>query len=162
MAECPYCSKQCEARGLRNHVRLSSGDGHGERGDVPDSFESDLSNEDAEAVPDDDTEAEPSEADESVSQSSDAIEVTAEDLTAPEDTEADSGESEASDDSDEYPFDPDDEDAIRLDGDEQLFVRHNGEVVEATPDDGDYLLLTGEGPILWEADSDRRFEVVTS
>jgi hypothetical protein len=37
--KCPYCGKSQEA--LKNHVRLASGDGHGEAGEYPPEFNSD-------------------------------------------------------------------------------------------------------------------------
>lgn len=38
MPTCPYCNKECKARGLKNHVRLA-GDEHGPKGDLPDDFD---------------------------------------------------------------------------------------------------------------------------
>ena len=162
--QCPYCDKEAKPRGLRNHVRLSSGNGHGDKGTVPDDFDAnDAVDADAEAdEPDaDESDAEPvedTEADTDARDARDAAEVTAQDLTTDEDTEADTDESDASDGK---PFDADDPDAVRLDGDETLYVRHGGKIAEAKPSEGDYLLITDNGPVLWDCKTDDRYEVVT-
>lgn len=39
LRRCIYCGEYHPGRGMYNHVRWSSGDGHGDRGDVPSDFE---------------------------------------------------------------------------------------------------------------------------
>lgn len=161
MPKCPYCEKEAKERGLKNHVRLSSGDGHGERGEIPEDYEGGISDGDGDSdIPDSPDSDDGDDGDSGPSEASEAAEVTADDLTAPEPKEPDTDESEASDDG--LPFDPNDDGAIRLDGDETLYVRTGGEVVQATPDDGDYLLMTDDGPVLWDNKTDDRYEVVTA
>lgn len=160
MPECPYCKKSCEARGLKNHIRLAS-DAHGPRGEIPDDFEGvEASETDADDAQADAEEAETDSADESEeadSAESEAVEVVADDLgeTTPETPDE-------SDDGDDYPFDPDSDDAIELDGDENLYVSVNGSITEATPSKGDYLLITDSGPILWDHETNERYEVITA
>ena len=90
---CPYCQKEVEPRGRKNHVRLSSGGGHGEKGDVPDSYENDVQGgvdgeeADSSTGDGDKTETPSDAADGDTSESSEPAEVTAESLG---DTEADS------------------------------------------------------------------------
>lgn len=161
--KCPYCEKEAKPRGLKNHVRLSSGNGHGDKGEVPDDYAvPDAGDEPAdEPATDADEPAESVDADSGPSPGRDAAEVTADDLTTTDAPEASDGPTEASDDGDDFPFDPDAEGAVRLDGDETVYVRVDGDIVEASPSDGDYLLITDAGPILWDSETDERFEVVT-
>lgn len=172
--KCPYCEKEAKPRGLKNHVRLMSDDVHGEKGNVPDSFEDDLQNVNDGGEGDNRDNDNPdtdSDGDDppggaggatAASDGAEAVEVTADDLTDAGNEEPPTRESDASDGDEDYPFDPNDEDAIRLDGDETLYVRSNGGVVEAKPAEGDYLLITDAGPVLWDKETDDRFEVVTA
>lgn len=36
--KCPFCGKQCDAQGLKNHVRLCDDEDHGPAGSVPEGF----------------------------------------------------------------------------------------------------------------------------
>lgn len=164
--KCPYCDKEVKARGRKNHIRLMSGDGHGPKGEVPDSLADDVDGyEGGENGPENDADAEEGESpgpgeesDSGPSEASEPAEVTAEDIgdTTPE------GVADDADDGDGYPFDPDDDDAIRLEGDETIYVRVDGEVVQATPSAGDWLLITDDGPVLYDDETGDRFEVVTA
>lgn len=147
MVECPYCSDDMKPRGLKNHVRMSGGD-HADAGTVPDDFGDRLeADEDASA----DAEAD----------SSEVTTVSPDELRAVHEG-AEDDDSDDSDDGGEYPFDPEDDDAIRLDGGEVMDIRHNGEVmpgVEAS--EGDYLLKTDKGPVLYDAETGDMYEVLT-
>ena len=159
--QCPYCDKEAKPRGLRNHVRLSSGNGHGDKGEVPEDFAGGSAVEadpDPSDDPDPDPDGEDAEAADAAADAADAAEVTAEDLTTDEPKESADGQSDAADGK---PFDPSDPDAIRLDGDETLYVRTNGDIHEAKPAEGDYLLITDAGPVLWDNKTDDRYEVIT-
>jgi len=165
---CPYCEKDVEARGRKNHVRLSSGGGHGEKGEVPDSYENDIQEGEKTVQEDEPTESPPeSEAasggadaaqTEPVEQEGEAAEVTADTLG---DTTAETPDESEDDSEESLPFDPDAEGAIELDGTEEIYVRHKGEIVEANPEEGDYLLITEDGPVLYDPEQNARFEVVT-
>lgn len=160
--KCPYCDKEVAARGRKNHVRLMDGGGHGPKGEVPDGFENDVqaaeNGEEADAPTDD---GEQNESDSNPSDGPrDTAEVTADTLG---ETEPDTPEEADSDDGeDSLPFDPDAEGAIELDGGEEIYVRHKGEVVQADPDKGDWLLITDDGPVLYDPEQNARFEVVTA
>lgn len=160
---CPYCEKEVKARGRKNHVRLMSGDGHGDKGELPADYE------EAIEAPDDSVSGE--EADDStngpedteaVEEAADGPDTEAQEVTADDlgNTEPDVPES-ADGDGNELPFDPDAEGAIELDGTETLYVRHQGEIQEAPVEAGDWLLVTPDGPVLYDPDTDHRFEVVT-
>lgn len=161
---CPYCDKEVAARGAKNHVRLSTGNGHGDKGEVPASYQEDVEQADvpADSVEDETGTETPDETEDADGQSdgADSVEeVTADTLgnTQPEQPES-SGEQA---DNDGLPFDPDADGAVELDGGEELYVRHNGEVTKTTADKGDWLLMTDSGPVLYDPDQDARFEVVT-
>lgn len=162
---CPYCEKEVAARGRKNHVRLSSGDGHGDKGELPANYQQDIDNADVPADGPEQSEGEEqsdeTEAADGPADGADNVqEVTAADLgeTDPEQPE----QPEQSDDtSGDLPFDPDADGAIELDGNEELYVRHNGEVIKTTADAGDWLLMTPDGPVLYDPDQNARFEVVT-
>lgn len=161
---CPYCDKEVAARGRKNHVRLSSGDGHGPKGEVPGSYQSDIEQADVPADSGEDetgTETpDETEPDSGQSDGADSVqEVTADTLgnTEPEQPEPD--ESDGGDDN--LPFDPSADGAIELDGGEELYVRHKGEVTKTTAEQGDWLLMTPDGPVLYDPDQDTRFEVIT-
>lgn len=166
--KCPYCDKEVAARGRKNHVRLSTGGGHGEKGEVPDGFENDVqaaeNGEEADAPTDDgDSEESASDGEEAGSDASqDTAEVTADTLgdTEPDTPDADDGE-EAGYGPDNLPFDPDDDGAIELDGGETLAIRHNGEIVQTDAEAGDWLLITDDGPVLYDPEQNARFEVIT-
>jgi len=164
---CPYCQKEVEPRGRKNHVRLSSGGGHGEKGDVPDSYENDVQGgvdgeeADGSTGDGDETETPSDAADGDTSDSGEPAEVTAESLG---DTEADSpadGDGGEEYGRDNLPFDPDADGAIQLDGGETLVIRHGGEAVETEAESGDWLLITDDGPVLYDPDQNARFEVLT-
>ena len=38
--KCPYCGKECDTQGLKNHIRLCDDSEHGPAGSVPDGFDS--------------------------------------------------------------------------------------------------------------------------
>lgn len=148
---------------MKNHVRMASGDGHGDAGTVPDGYDDDL-----EAANDVDADGDDGDSDESDApdDADDGVEsepttVTPDDLEAAKD--GDSDESDESDDGANYPFDPSDSDAIELDGGETVDIRKNGEIypgVEAEA--GDYLLRTDKGPVLYDNSEDELYEVVTA
>lgn len=158
--KCPYCDKEVAARGRKNHVRLMTDGGHGPKGEVPDSFENDVQGgvDGDEGSPegeasDTDDEADSGESDADTAPS----EVTADEIGETEpDTPDDGG------DSDGYPFDPEAEGAIELDGDETVYVRVDGDVYEADVTEGDWLLITDDGPVLYDDETGDRFEVVTA
>lgn len=155
--ECPYCGKEVKPRGMKSHIRLSSGDGHGDSNVVPDDAEQKVDEArqnlreegekpDEEAVENDDFEVQS---------------VTSEDLApdtdAPE-TAEDENESEGSN----LPFDPSDDDVFRLDGGEQFDLRVDGEILPGVEaDEGDYLLKTEEGPVLYDGKTGDMYEVIT-
>lgn len=151
--KCPYCKDEKKPRGLKNHVRMASGDGHGDSGEIPadyDGPETDGDSDDADDADDDadsvDTEPET---------------VTPDDFR-PDEDESDGADDDADSDDSDLPFDPSDDDAIRLDGGETLDIRVNGEPhAGATADDGDYLLKTDKGPVLYDHKEDEMYEVLT-
>lgn len=155
---CPYCGEEKKPRGLKNHCRMASGNGHGEAGAVPETYESDLEAANSEG----------NESDGEAGQSDgEAVEtepetVTTDDLQAAKEgreNESDGNEGNGS----EYPFDPDDPDAIALDGGETVDIRKDGEIypgVEAQ--EGDYLLKTDKGPVLYDDSEGELYEVVTA
>lgn len=162
---CPYCEQEVKARGRKNHVRLSSGDGHGENGELPDSYEADISalETDSEPAPEPDSDNDGDDTPDSDDTRPSDTEQSPQEVTVNQlgnvDTEpADTG---ADGNTDGLPFDPEADGAIELDGGEQLVVRHNGEPVETTADSGDYLLITEQGPVLYDPSQDTRFEVLT-
>lgn len=161
---CPYCNADCKPRGLKNHVRMSGGE-HGESGDVPNDYEDRIADTKAEDAEDGDADSGDSKPADGGADSveSDATEVSPNDFGDDSaGADADSGDADGSDEG-EYPFDPTDEDAIRLDGGEVVDIQKNGEVypgVEA--DEGDYLLRTDAGPVLYDADDDEFYEVLTA
>lgn len=154
MVECPYCGDDCKPRGLKNHARMAGGE-HGEAGTVPDDFDSRIRADDEADEADDGGENADS------GPSADVTTVTPEQLA-----EVHSDESEASDGDgggdDGLPFDPNDSDAIALDGGEVLDIRKDGEVYPGVKaSSGDYLLKTDKGPVLYDGDSGDMYEVLT-
>lgn len=148
MVECEYCGKDVKSRGYKNHVRMS-GEPHGAQGEMP---------------ADDDTseEREPASEDADADGDSSVTEVS------PNEFEADVSDSETTEDgSDEsgskYPFDPNDDDAVELSGDEELIVvGPDGELTYAYPDKGDWLLIADDGkPYLYEDGTGDLYEVKT-
>lgn len=161
---CPYCDKEVAARGRKNHVRLSTGNGHGDKGEVPASYQEDVETADVPADgPEDNTSGEqPSDKEPADGQSdgADSVqEVTADDLGQSEPEQPEPDESDGGDDN--LPFNPDADGAIELDGGEEMYVRHKGEVTQTTADNGDWLLITEDGPVLYDPEQDARFEVLT-
>lgn len=161
---CPYCSKEVKPRGRKNHVRLSSGDGHGDKGELPEDYEEAIeeadgavSGEESDREAEAPEEAEEAEPDADGSQA-EAQEVTAADLGSTEPAQADNEEAE---EGNELPFDPEAEGAIELDGSEEIYIRHKGEIKQAPVEKGDWLLITPDGPVLYDPETDHRFEVVT-
>lgn len=160
--KCPYCKESKKPRGLKNHVRMASGDGHGDAGSVPDSYETDL--EDANDVADgEDDEDGPEDGEDAADGGSgEATTVTPSELQAAKNGNEDGSNGNDGDGSD-YPFDPSDPDAIELDGGETVDIRKDGEVypgVEA--ESGDYLLRTDKGPVLYDSGEDEMYEVLTA
>lgn len=158
--KCPYCEKEAKPRGLKNHIRLSSGSGHGEKGSLPDGYESDLEaatsgGEPPQSDTSETTQTEPDGESEPPTSESGAAEVTADTLG---DTEPDV---EPESESDSLPFNPEADGAIELDGGETVTLRHNGEIKTVEAEPGDWLLITPDGPVLYDPDTDSRYEVVT-
>lgn len=152
MVVCPYCSDDKKPRGLKNHVRMSGGD-HGDAGTVPDDFGDRL-----EADADEGAEDAPADAE---GASAEVTTVSPDELRAVHEG-AEDDDSDDDDGDDGYPFDPSDDDAIRLDGGEVLDIRKDGEVIPGVEaDEGDYLLKTDKGPVLYDADSGELYEVLT-
>lgn len=154
MVECPYCGDDKKPRGLKNHVRMAGGE-HGDAGEVPDDFDSRIRADD-----------EPDDGDEAGSDDAQGDSPTVTTVNPDELAEVHSDESEPSDgdDGDDgLPFDPNDPDAIELDGGETLDIRDgNGEVRPGVKaDKGDYLLKTDKGPVLYDGDSGDMYEVLT-
>lgn len=144
---------------MKNHVRMASGDGHGDAGTVPDSYESDL--EDANDV-DGEDDGEGGQEDGANAGDGAAETVTPSDLQAAKSGQED-GEDGDNEDGEDYPFDPSDPDAIELDGGETVDIRKDGEVfpgVEA--ESGDYLLQTDKGPVLYDHSEGEMYEVLTA
>lgn len=159
--KCPYCGSDCKPRGLKNHVRMSGGE-HGESGSVPDDFDSRIADTEAEDAENDGADSDSKPADGGADSGEDATTVSPSDFGSDDSDESD-GDTDGSDGDDSLPFDPTDEDAIRLDGGEVVDIRKNGEVfpgVEA--DEGDYLLRTDAGPVLYDAEDDEYYEVLTA
>lgn len=160
--KCPYCNADCKPRGLKNHVRMSGG-AHGEAGSVPSDYEDRIADTDAEDAEDDSADSvdsKPVSGD--AERPAEATTVTPNDF-ADDDSADDSADSGDDSDDSEYPFDPTDSDAIRLDGGEVVDVRKNGEIypgVEA--DEGDYLLRTDAGPVLYDHSTGEMYEVLTA
>lgn len=153
MVECPYCGDDKKPRGLKNHCRMAGGE-HGDAGTVPDDFDSRIRADDG-----DGDEADESDESGASDASADVTTVSPDELR-----EVHSDESEASDDGDDgLPFDPNDPDAIELDGGETLDIRDgNGEVCPGVKaDEGDYLLKTDKGPVLYDGDTGDMYEVLT-
>lgn len=163
---CPYCDKEVKARGAKNHVRLASGDGHGEQGTVPDDFDGavDTADSGADSPDADDSGDDPEQTEPADSPTDDADsgvqEVTADSLGETQPAQSDSDAD--GDDSADLPFDPSDDGAIELDGSEELYVHHDGEVKQAPVEQGDWLLITDDGPVLYDPDTNHRYEVVTA
>lgn len=149
MVNCPYCDDDKKPRGLKNHVRMAGGE-HGDAGTVPDDFDDRLEAD----GDDDDADADADGGDAEVTS------VTPDELAAVHEG-ADDADGDDSDD-DDLPFDPSDPDAIELDGGETLDIRKDGEEypgVEA--EQGDYLLKTDRGPVLYDHNTGEMYEVLT-
>ena len=154
MVECPYCGDDKKPRGLKNHVRMA-GPPHGDAGTVPDDFDSRIRADD-----------EPDEADETDENADSGASAEVTTVTPEQLAEVHSDESDGSDgddgDDDGLPFDPNDPDAIALDGGETLDLRVNGEVRPGVKaESGDYLLKTDKGPVLYDGSTGDMYEVLT-
>lgn len=171
MPSCPYCSKDCKARGLKNHVRLA-GDEHGPKGELPDDFDDAIDEQEHMTDPtdgDDDDEP-PAPGTAESEPESDATLVSPDEMLGDVDT---SGPEENDDDGPyTYHFgtltirnvSPDDPNVEVCDGGESAVVgkADGGEPQKATANEGDLFVKTNDGNFLCEPRDDGEIYMVLS